>query len=430
LVVDPFLSGSHLGELRASGAKVIVGSALDGAVLKRARIASARYVALVTGDESVNFAVAGKCVDLVRLRRQERYSGKPLVIRAHASRDFADVFEGVRPFGVVDSAVDVRFFDSAHTAARQIALKLSVEHSVAIAATHAEPKLLIIGDGRFTSSLTSMVLRQMQLPGCKPPLIDVISTNLDPILEHFPHAHPQLGHVGSVHFHEKSRGQLLSDEFMLKDSQMGEEYDLIILALEDAFACIKLSRSVIQKTMASESGSARTAVPSEVAVCLKPTAALNGVEAHLTADRYGRIFNVTELSCCGQNVFDEVLDAGAQAAHESYLKNNAVIYDPARPGTAPWSILKEEFKAANRRTIDHDLVKKSFLKTDSSEKMIDALAESEHRSWMADRVLAGWRRGPVRDDSKKLHPSIVPYQELNQSEQGKDIEIIQRLSET
>jgi len=38
-------------------------------------------------------------------------------------------------------------------------------------------------------------------------------------------------------------------------------------------------------------------------------------------------------------------------------------------------------KDANRRTIDHD-----------PETMIVALAEAEHRSWMADRILAGCRK--------------------------------------
>jgi hypothetical protein len=48
------------------------------------------------------------------------------------------------------------------------------------------------------------------------------------------------------------------------------------------------------------------------------------------------------------------------------------------------------------------------------------MAEAEHRRWMAERILSGWRYGNPRDDAKKLHPSISPYAELSEPEKQKD----------
>jgi hypothetical protein len=39
---------------------------------------------------------------------------------------------------------------------------------------------------------------------------------------------------------------------------------------------------------------------------------------------------------------------------------------------------------------------------------------------MQEKQADGWRYGPARDDSKKLHPSIIPYLQLSESEKEKD----------
>ena len=52
--------------------------------------------------------------------------------------------------------------------------------------------------------------------------------------------------------------------------------------------------------------------------------------------------------------------------------------------------------------------------------MIEALAIAEHRRWMAEKIVAGWRHAALRDDSRRLHPSIRPYDDLSEPEKQKD----------
>ena len=42
----------------------------------------------------------------------------------------------------------------------------------------------------------------------------------------------------------------------------------------------------------------------------------------------------------------------------------------------------------------------------------------EHRRWAADRQLNGWRFGAVRDDRRKHHPDLIPFDELVRRDPG------------
>lgn len=53
---------------------------------------------------------------------------------------------------------------------------------------------------------------------------------------------------------------------------------------------------------------------------------------------------------------------------------------------------------------------------------LELLAENVHETWAKGRVDAGWTYGPVRDEAKKLHPCLVPYSELSESEKSYDRE--------
>jgi hypothetical protein len=50
----------------------------------------------------------------------------------------------------------------------------------------------------------------------------------------------------------------------------------------------------------------------------------------------------------------------------------------------------------------------------------NAGASASHEAWMADKVDAGWKYGPVKDEGKKEHPCIVPFDQLPTEQQLKD----------
>lgn len=53
-------------------------------------------------------------------------------------------------------------------------------------------------------------------------------------------------------------------------------------------------------------------------------------------------------------------------------------------------------------------------------KITELLAKNTHEIWSSQRLAEGWEYGPQRDDAKKQHPGLVPYEELSESEKDYD----------
>jgi RyR domain len=50
----------------------------------------------------------------------------------------------------------------------------------------------------------------------------------------------------------------------------------------------------------------------------------------------------------------------------------------------------------------------------------DATDAATHENWLRDKERSGWRYGPVKDEKRKEHPCIVPFDQLPPAEQAKD----------
>ncbi len=50
----------------------------------------------------------------------------------------------------------------------------------------------------------------------------------------------------------------------------------------------------------------------------------------------------------------------------------------------------------------------------------ELLAKNTHEVWAQTRIAQGWRFGETRDDAKKLHPCLIPYEELSEAEKDFD----------
>lgn len=54
------------------------------------------------------------------------------------------------------------------------------------------------------------------------------------------------------------------------------------------------------------------------------------------------------------------------------------------------------------------------------EPLVERLAEHVHDVWAQQRIDDGWTLGPDRNDAAKTHPSLIPYDELSESEKAYD----------
>ncbi len=127
-------------------------------------------------------------------------------------------------------------------------------------------------------------------------------------------------------------------------------------------------------------------------------------------------------------LFDAGPDQLARQVHEAYRK--------VAPGHAvanlPWEALTEEMRESNRRLMIHLPAKLASAGVDLSHRigaglpeggfhipdlrqkpvLLEQLAALEHERWMAERRLSGWQHGPERDNLRRRHPDLVPYDQL------------------
>jgi len=115
----------------------------------------------------------------------------------------------------------------------------------------------------------------------------------------------------------------------------------------------------------------------------------------------------------------------AKAIHEKYRRNQQDKKVTDDPAMQPWEKLGEDFKESNRQQADQIPEKLRSIKCDFSQvtdrqpvefeftkEEVESLAEIEHDRWMAERQLAGWRYGAVRDDKRKTSPYLIPWSDL------------------
>jgi len=134
----------------------------------------------------------------------------------------------------------------------------------------------------------------------------------------------------------------------------------------------------------------------------------------------------------------EPLLAFARGIHQSYVDDALRRGETlgSRPLLRPWEELPEEARhlnlvqaaafprtlAAIRCTVAprSRLADPFFFRPGE----IETLARSEHEHWLAEQRHRGWRFGHRRNDARKVHPLLVPWEELSEEDRSRNRAIV------
>lgn len=139
-------------------------------------------------------------------------------------------------------------------------------------------------------------------------------------------------------------------------------------------------------------------------------------------------------------LFDAHMDWLPRLVHEAYRR----IAPDHAVANLPWDQLTEEMHESNRRLMIHLPAKLASAGVDLSHWLgtglpadgisipdlrrdparLEQLAELEHLRWMAERRLSGWQHGPTRDNLRRRHPDLVPWDQLPEASKRFDREIV------
>lgn len=147
-----------------------------------------------------------------------------------------------------------------------------------------------------------------------------------------------------------------------------------------------------------------------IAICI------NGIYADESAKgAYYTVFHMSETNC-----MDTIKSICSKENKEHHW------YDL-------WRNLSENMKWSNRFQADmygtyiSILSRIQKLPSDKYDVIKRTLPDMEHRRWCAERIVAGWRQKDIdelRVNERRIHKSIIPYNELSEGEKIKDFNVI------
>ena len=137
-----------------------------------------------------------------------------------------------------------------------------------------------------------------------------------------------------------------------------------------------------------------------------------------------------------ESLLSDLDDTVSRSLHQSYVEKDLQMLKDnpdhkVHPNSVPWDQLPENIRDANRSVADHFEIKlravgcKMVAKEIGKEAQlntteIELLAFMEHQRWWADRSINGWKFAKTRDDQNRLHPNMLPYDELSEADKQKD----------
>lgn len=74
----------------------------------------------------------------------------------------------------------------------------------------------------------------------------------------------------------------------------------------------------------------------------------------------------------------------------------------------------------NRKYIPQPIDTNDILLPEELDLLVEQMAKNVHEVWALSRINQGWKYGNTRDDIKKEHPCLIPYEKLPEEEKAYD----------
>lgn len=178
-----------------------------------------------------------------------------------------------------------------------------------------------------------------------------------------------------------------------------------------------------------------------------------GFAALLGLDRAGhdsalRVVSWRERVCSMDLLHGGITEIFARAQHEEYLRTERAKQreqiargEQPAPNVAlvPWEELAEGYRNANRDQVNDLGNKLKAISCTILEDLelnepagftveeIDYLSQMEHDRWVRERQGQGWTYGPVRDNTRKIHPDLILWADLTEAAKEKDRVMIRNI---
>lgn len=287
--------------------------------------------------------------------------------------------------------------------------------------------ILVVGlDGNWQQTLLQLIVSAQDYPD-RPPTLSIVA-NADEIgsLQKWREARPELALVASIEVLPIQGHDLPRDSEATAWREAFGAPDLVVILRDDS-AAVLTALQVRRPDCALGIGDAPVLVRLTREDHILPSLGLleTGARKMTNLVPFGGMIRAETIA----RVLDRTGDERAMALHEAYRKTYGTAENAHTPSMAAWDDLTEGMREANRSASAHTpiLLASIGIRLHNgqaapalTEAQLARLARIEHRRWCADRIERGWRFGPLRDDARKIHPSLVAFDALTEAEALKD----------
>lgn len=459
IAIDTDPMNPMAAELENYGALVIYGNAMDTLVLYHARVAYAKELFLCASDQ-VNIAIAkaverltrgisdGELGKLNRIAKHHEIpiAGEPpyLGLRCFLCVDTPDLYEvfANHPFFATSSdRFAIRLFNRRETIARNIFRSCAPDLYYHPHSTGSPPMhILMLGFEALVRELILQTALTAHYADFRLPRVTVVCPpDRKELVGRFFHRFPHLAKTVSLNFLYDDPMTISEERW--RDMQSATPFSVCYVGMQHDVEGILCARRL--NRLRRLSGMPKL----NFVVCLNQQTFLADIIdddfAPITPDKSAlpehtpiEYFESLEQTISIDVVVNESLDAMARTLHNAYLRSQFDRGETRETNASliPWSELPAHKKKANQHAAAHTDVKlrvSGCVACDTAaatqavpfppdSETLEILAQLEHRRWMADKHLAGYSYGPVRDEDRMLHPDLIPWEELSEADKEKD----------
>ena len=412
----------NIKNIRNKGHLVIFGDATDKDVLKEAGIRRAKDFICFFDDEQKSLEIVNAVNEIYDQSKPNNeldcfiHLDNPRLIESLQNSDLLKKEE--------KNGVNIRMFNTYEMIARNFFNRFPIHYQKEIL-EEKKFRLIFFGFNSTSTALILQALRILHFP--KPDLLEIVvcGENMEKKSEIFLEKYPKIEKIAPFIFRDfKGTYREILNEFCF--NQNHEIEPVVISTFDDDKQNLGFSLEVMNAS-ATENFKIFT---------LNNNA--SGMNQLFRKEENQRIkfFGNLDYVCKIELITGETQDQLAKAIHNDYLQiqKETVASESAAYKTS-WEDLSENAKSANRTQADHIIYKliltkkdlQNFKNLEFTPEEVEKLAIAEHRRWEAHRLVSGWDFGEIRDDLRKLHPSLIPWEMLPEGEKQKDRDTVLRL---
>lgn len=405
--VDPSESG--VGVVRRRDGRVVEGDARLHDQLVQAGMEHASEVVVVCGSDATNAEVVAAIAGLERAPE-----AGPLRAAVHLSDAGLCALMRHQSLRTAANGVRFDFFDVYSAGAR---LFLS-HHPLADAAGSRRPHLMIVGLGQFGRCLLEAAARASQDGATR---ITVIDRDAEARLQAVLLAQPGLAQQAALTAVDIDLDRPGPDAADRLQGALRDGVTTVAVCFDDDARAVTTAL-LIRRLLGAQPVEviARTSGTGGLSLLLGEGATAAGVTP----------FPLLARACTREIVEGGAHEQVARAIHDDYTER---VEDT--PYDVPWDELPAEVQESNRRQADSLSAGLAAIGCDLvplggwgvphvtlSGDEVERLASREHERWREERTAAGWQYGAVRDNTARLNPLLVAWDDLpdDAREQGRE----------